>query len=578
MDRTPDVTAVVAGDTSLTYAELDARANRLAHRLTSLGVRPEERVGVLLRRSADVVVAVLAVLKAGGAYLPLDSRAPQERRRLVLEQAGSRVLITDADVPFDGHVVVPDGSTTVDRPVVTAHPDGLAYVEFTSGSTGTPKGVAVRHRDVAALALDSRFDGPAHRSVLLHSPLAFDASTYELWVPLLRGGRVVVAPPEDLDAAALRELVTTHGVTALWLTAGLFRVLAQDSPDCLAGVSEVWTGGDVVPAAAVRRVLAACPGLVVVDGYGPTETTTFATSYRMTGQDDVPDTVPIGSALDGMGTYVLDDRLRPVPIGVPGELYLAGAGLARGYLDRPGLTASRFVACPFGTPGERMYRTGDVVRWLPGGVLEFAGRADDQVKLRGFRIELGEVEAVLARHPGVGGLVVVVREDDLGGKRLVAYLVPADPARAPEPAELAEFAGRSLPDYMVPSVFVVLDALPLSANGKVDRAALPEPSVTAPAARYVAPRTETEEVMAAIWAEVLGVERVGAEDDFIALGGDSMRSLLVTSRCRAAFDVPLTPHDVLTARTVADLAGLVEEKILLELERLALEDGATQEL
>ncbi|MCG8922434.1 non-ribosomal peptide synthetase [Lentzea sp. CC55] len=578
VDRTPDVAAVVAGGTSLTYAELDARANRLAQRLISLGVRPEERVGVLLRRSADVVVAVLAVLKAGGAYLPLDSRAPRERRRLVLEQAGSRVLITDADVPFDGHVLVPDGATSADRPAVTAHPDGLAYVEFTSGSTGTPKGVAVRHRDVAALALDSRFDGPAHRTVLLHSPLAFDASTYELWVPLLRGGRVVVAPPEDLDAAALRELVTAHGVTALWLTAGLFRVLAQDSPDCLAGVSEVWTGGDVVPAAAVRRMLAACPGLVVVDGYGPTETTTFATSYRMTGQDDVPDTVPIGSALDGMGTYVLDDRLRPVPIGVPGELYLAGAGLARGYLDRPGLTASRFVACPFGTPGERMYRTGDVVRWLPGRVLEFAGRADDQVKLRGFRIELGEVEAVLARHPGVGGLVVVVREDDLGGKRLVAYLVPADPARAPEPAELAEFAGRSLPDYMVPSVFVVLDALPLSANGKVDRAALPEPSVTAPAARYVAPRTETEEVMAAIWAEVLGVERVGAEDDFIALGGDSMRSLLVTSRCRAAFDVPLTPHDVLTARTVADLAGLVEEKILLELERLALEDGATQEL
>ncbi|GLY50357.1 non-ribosomal peptide synthetase [Lentzea sp. NBRC 102530] len=574
-DRTPDAVAVVAGGTSLTYAELDARANRLAHRLISLGVRPEERVGVLLRRSADVVVSVLAVLKAGGAYLPLDSRAPEERRRLVLEQAGSRVLITDSDVPFDGHVLVPDGGSA-DRPVVAAHPDGLAYVEFTSGSTGTPKGVAVRHRDVVALALDSRFDGPAHRTVLVHSPLAFDASTYELWVPLLRGGRVVVAPPEDLDAASLRELITTHGVTALWLTAGLFRVLAQDSPDCLAGVREVWTGGDVVPAAAVRQVMAACPGLVVVDGYGPTETTTFATSYRMTGQ--VPDTVPIGSALDGMATYVLDDRLRPVPIGVPGELYLAGAGLARGYLDRPGLTASRFVACPFGTPGERMYRTGDVVRWLPTGELEFAGRADDQVKLRGFRIELGEVEAVLGRHPGVGGLVVVVREDPHGGKRLVAYLVPADPARAPEPAELAAFAGRTLPDYMVPAAFVLLDALPLSANGKVDRAALPEPSATAPATPYVAPTTDTEEVVAGIWAEVLGVDRVGVEDDFLALGGDSMRSLLVTSRCRAAFDVPLTPHDVLTARTVTGLAGLVEEKILLELERLALEDGATQDL
>ncbi|MCR3750886.1 non-ribosomal peptide synthase domain TIGR01720/amino acid adenylation domain-containing protein [Lentzea californiensis] len=577
VDRTPDVTAVVAGDTSLTYAGLDGRANRLAQRLIALGVRPEERVGVLLRRSADVVVAVLAVLKAGGAYLPLDSRAPVERQRLVLEQAGSRVLITDSDVvPFDGHVVVPDGEKSADRPQAVVHPDGLAYVEFTSGSTGTPKGVAVRHRDVVALALDSRFDGPAHRTVLLHSPLAFDASTYELWVPLLRGGRVVVAPPEDLDAAVLRDLVTAHGVTALWLTAGLFRVLAQDSPGCLAGVAEVWTGGDVVPAPAVRQVMAACPGLVMVDGYGPTETTTFATAHRMAGQ--VPDTVPIGTALDGMATYVLDDRLRPVPVGVPGELYLAGAGLARGYLDRPGLTASRFVACPFGAPGERMYRTGDVVRWLPEGVLEFAGRADDQVKLRGFRIELGEVEAVLGRHPGVGGLVVVVREDALGGKQLVAYLVPADSGREPDPGDLAAFAGRTLPDYMVPSVFVVLDALPLSANGKVDRAALPAPSAPVPAARYVAPRTDTEQVMAGIWAEALRVDRVGVEDDFTALGGDSMRSLLVTSRCRAAFDVPLTPHDVLTARTVAELSRLVEEKILLELERLALDDGATPNL
>jgi acyl carrier protein len=294
--------------------------------------------------------------------------------------------------------------------------------------------------------------------------------------------------------------------------------------------------------------------------------------------DHVPATVPIGAPLDGMSAYVLDDRLRPVPVGVPGELYLAGAGLARGYLDRPGLTAARFVACPFGAPGERMYRTGDVVRWLPDGVLEFAGRTDDQVKLRGFRIEPGEVEAVLGRHPDVGGVVVVVRADALGGKRLVAYPVPADPGRGLDPADLAAFAGRHLPDYMVPSVFTVLDALPLSTNGKVDRAALPEPTAPVAATRYVEPRTETEQVLAGIWQEALAVPRVGAEDDFIALGGDSMRSLLVTSRCRAAFGVPLTPHDVLTTRTVADLARLVEEKILLELERVAFDDGATPDL
>ncbi|ONI80244.1 hypothetical protein ALI22I_43490 [Saccharothrix sp. ALI-22-I] len=585
-DLTPHATAVVAGGTTLTYAELDARANRLAHRLIALGVRPEDRVGVLLNRSVELVVAVLAVVKAGGAYLPLDVRAPADRMRLVLDQAGAGVLLTDpawettAREVHAGHVVVLDGDPggRADRPAVIAHPDGLAYVEYTSGSTGTPKGVAVRHRDVVALALDSRFDGPAHRTVLVHSPLAFDASTYELWVPLLRGGTAVVAPPGDLDAALLRELITGHGVTALWLTAGLFRVLAQDSPDCLAGVAEVWTGGDVVPAPAVRRVVQACPGLVVVDGYGPTETTTFATAHRMPDLASVPDTVPIGAALDGMRAYVLDDRLRPVPVGVPGELYLAGDGLARGYLDRPGLTASRFVADPFGVQGERMYRTGDVVRWLPQGVLEFAGRADDQVKLRGFRIEPGEIEAVLGGHPDVAQLVVVAREDTPGVKRLVAYVVPVDPGRAPDPTDLAAFTGRHLPDYMVPAAFVVLGALPLSTNGKVDRAALPAPAETTPAARHVAPRTDTEQVLAGIWEDALGVAGVGVEDDFFALGGDSMRSLLVTSRCRAAFDVPLTPHDVLTARTVENLARLVEEKILLELERVAFADGAIPEL
>ncbi|WP_338090935.1 AMP-binding protein, partial [Planosporangium thailandense] len=240
----------------------------------------------------------------------------------------------------------------------------------------------MRHRDVAALAFDRRFAGGGHERVLLHSSVAFDASTYELWVPLLNGGRVVVAPPVELDVEALRGLVVEFGVTGLWLTSGLFRVVAQEDPGCLAGVREVWTGGDVVPAGAVRAVMAACAGLVVVDGYGPTETTTFATAYRMADVTAVPEVVPIGRPLDNMRVYVLDEALRPVPVGAPGELCIAGAGLARGYLNRPGLTAERFVACPFGVPGERMYRTGDVVRWRADGRLEFVGRADDQVKIR----------------------------------------------------------------------------------------------------------------------------------------------------------------------------------------------------
>ncbi|MFD0201926.1 MULTISPECIES: non-ribosomal peptide synthetase [Saccharothrix] len=557
---TPHAPAVVCGDVTLDYAELDARANRLAHALVRRGVRPDDRVGLLAARSVDLVVAHLAVAKAGGAYVPLDVRAPRERLRLLLTDTSTSVLLADAgwvDVArevHDGPVVLlgesPDEPDT--DPGVAVHPENLAYVMHTSGSTGTPKGVAVRHRDVVALASDRAFDR-GHERVLLHSPTAFDASTYELWVPLLRGGTVVVAPPEDLDAESLRRVVTEGGVTALWLTAGLFRAVAQEAPDCLATVREVWTGGDVVPAAAVRRVLDACPGLVVVDGYGPTETTTFATRRVLTAADPVPDPVPIGTPLDGMRAYVLDDDLRPVPPGVVGELFVSGAGLARGYLARPGLTAQRFLPDPFGVPGERMYRTGDLARWTAHGELEFVGRADDQVKIRGFRVELGEVEAVTAGHPAVAEAVVVPRQDEQGVKRLVAYVVPAG---AVEVAELRETAARELPDYMVPAAFVVLDELPLSRNGKVDRRALPDPEPTR-VRQYVAPRTDAERIVAEVWGDVLGVAEVGAEDDFFALGGDSILSIRVTSRLRAAFGVQLSPRALFEHPTVSGLATAI---------------------
>jgi amino acid adenylation domain-containing protein/non-ribosomal peptide synthase protein (TIGR01720 family) len=563
--RTPEATAVVCDAVELSYAELDARANRLAHRLVRMGVGPEDRVGVLLERSAELVVAVLAILKAGGAYLPLDVRAPAERMRLILAEAGARVLLVDqrweatGRQAHDGRRVVVDADASLaEEPAsqlgVVAHPDGLAYVEYTSGSTGTPKGVAVRHRDVVALAFDRRFAGGAHRRVLVHSPLAFDASTYELWVPLLSGGQAVVAPAGDLDVDALRRMVTEHQVTGLWLTVGLFRIVAQDAPDCLAGVREVWTGGDVVPAAAVRRVLAACPDLVVVDGYGPTETTTFATSYRMAEVESVPEVVPIGRPLDNMRVYVLDADLRPVPPGAPGELYISGAGLARGYLGRPGLTAQRFVADPFGLPGQRMYRTGDVVRWSPEGVVRFVGRADEQVKIRGFRIELGEIETVLASHPGVADVAVLAREDQPGTKRLVAYVVPTA-TEAADSAGLRAHLAAALPDYMVPAAFVVLEELPLSGNGKLDRRALPAPDFgVAVGAGYVPPRSEVERVVAEIWAQVLGVERVGVEDNFFELGGDSILSIQVVSRARQA-GLHLSPRDLFRHQTVAALVA-----------------------
>ncbi|MEV6835685.1 non-ribosomal peptide synthase/polyketide synthase [Streptomyces sp. NPDC051133] len=571
--RTPGAEAVQDGERRLTYRELAEWSGRLAARLLARGLAPEDRVALLMDRSAELVVAQLAVLAAGGAYVPVDTRAPEERRRELIAQAGVTVRLTAADVsaartpapdepvPAAGPRAAASGTGTgtgtgtagVQPP--PADPDRLAYVMFTSGSTGRPKAVAVRHRDVAALATDSRFAGGVCARVLLHSPVAFDAATFEVWAPLLTGGCVVVAPGGGVDAALLRRSAADGGLTALWLTAGLFRLLAQDAPDCFEGLREVWTGGDVVPAAAVRRVLDACPGLTVVDGYGPTETTTFATSYALTDAAAVPGTVPIGHPLDDVRVHVLDARLRPVPPGCAGELYIAGEGVARGYLGRPGDTAARFLADPCGPPGTRMYRTGDLAGRRPDGTVEFLGRADDQVKIRGFRVEPGEAEAVLAAHPEVRDVAVLAREDRPGAKRLVAYVV--GPA-GQDPEELRAFAARVLPDYLVPSAFVPLDALPLSGNGKVDRAALPAPESLAGRER-VEPRTGAERHVAEIFAEVLGTEPPGVEDDFFQLGGDSILSIRLASRLAEAFGTDLTPREVFTLPTPAALAELLTE-------------------
>ncbi|HEX3788439.1 MAG TPA: non-ribosomal peptide synthase/polyketide synthase [Pseudonocardiaceae bacterium] len=565
--RTPDTAALVTDGLSVSYGELNAFANQLAHRLIGLGLRPEEPVGLLVGRCIDLVIAELAIVKAGGVYLPLDARSPVGRLRRTLADTGTRIVLTDqvshdlAARAHDGLLLTVSDPGLDDEPetdpAVRCRPDNLAYLMYTSGSTGTAKGVAVRHRDVVALAFDRRFAEPAHRRVLLHSPQAFDASTYELWTPLLHGGQLVIAPPSELDGPTLRRLVAEHGLTAIWLTAGLFRLLAQDSPDCLAGLHEVWTGGDVVPADSVRRVLRACPGLTVVDGYGPTETTTFATRYVLGSADTVPDPVPIGRPMDNTRVYVLDGALAPCPVGAPGELYLAGAGLARGYLDQPGLTADRFVADPYGPAGERMYRTGDVARWNAAGQVEFVGRTDQQVKIRGFRVEPGEIEAALTSHPAIAEAVVTVHTH-AGRKQLVGYLVTAHPAVIPEPADLAGFLGNLLPDYLVPSVFLELAALPLTRNGKLDRTALPAVREHDPAEQR-APRTGTEQTIAAVWAEALELPSVGVTDNFFELGGDSILSIRLAGRLRAALGVPVSPRALFSHPTVAALAGALGE-------------------
>ncbi|WP_424186402.1 amino acid adenylation domain-containing protein [Actinokineospora sp. G85] len=569
-ERAPDAVAVASGGVSLTYRELDAQANRLAHRLLAEGVRREDRVGILLGRSPAVVAAVLGVLKAGAAYVPLDPRAPVERLRELLAGVDVRVLVTDQDwaptasaAHVGNHVLVDggqDGQWPQTPPEVTPHPDDIAYVMHTSGSTGKPKGVAVSHRGIVGFAADDCFSPEGARRVLMHATLAFDASTYELWVPLLRGGSVVVAPRGELDVDTLRAVIAEQRVTGLLLTSGLFRVVATEAPEILAGVSEVLAGGDVVPGGAVRRVLAACPGLTVVNAYGPTEVTVMASAHPMRPADPVADVAPIGRPMDAARVFVLDARLRPAPVGVAGELYVVGTGLARGYVGQPGVTAQRFVACPF-VPGSRMYRTGDLVRWRADGLLEFVGRSDDQVKVRGFRVELGEIETALLTHPDIAEAVVVARRRD-GRVRLAAHLL-AVPGREVQVDTLPGFLRGVLPDYMVPSAFAVLDRLPLSANGKVDRRKLPDLEAAEQAApEHVPPRTPVEAALAEVWATVLDTDRVGVTDNFFELGGDSILSIQVAARARAA-GLAVTSKDIFLNPTVAALAevtGALEQQ------------------
>ncbi|MBN6039802.1 non-ribosomal peptide synthase/polyketide synthase [Amycolatopsis sp. 195334CR] len=551
----PDAVAVASDDGELSYRELDARSDDVAGYLAARGVGVGDRVLVALERSADVVVWLLALAKAGAVSVPVHESAPPERLKWLLDTSGAVLVVADqtfaSRLPADERVIRPEDVTAVEFTGARIHPDHALYVMWTSGSTGLPKGVVTTHRDVVNLVSDPAWRSGAHERVLVHSPFAFDASTYELWAPLLTGRAVVVAPPGDVDAAAVRRMVADHGITALWLTAGLFRLVAEDDPAALAGVREVWTGGDVVPVAAVSRVVGACPGLTVVNGYGPTETTTFVTTSRLTADKLASGSAPIGRPMRDTRAYVLDRRLRPVPVGVPGELYVAGEGLARGYFGQPGLTAERFVADPLGTGG-RAYRTGDLVRWLPDGELAYLGRSDDQVKIRGFRIELGELESALAAHPAVAQAVAAVHEPQPGVKRLVAYAVPESEVDA---VELRAFLATGLPEYLVPSAVVLLDEVPLTANGKVDRRALPAPEQSAEVS--AAPATELESVIAGVWAEVLGVEAVGVHDNFFDVGGDSILSLRVVSRLRA-LGITVSSRDVFVRQTVAGLAMVAE--------------------
>jgi amino acid adenylation domain-containing protein len=571
--RTPDAIAVMDGGRRLTYAALDAEANRLAHRLRGLGCGPDVLVALAVGRSIDMVVGALGILRAGAAYVPVDPADPTDRLAFTLHDAGPAVVVTRGDLvarlPATGQPLVVldregervDAGPPVAPPDVALDPEHLAYVIYTSGSTGRPKGVEVPHAGLRNLAQWHRraFDVAAgDRATLISSP-AFDAAVWETWATLAAGAGLVVVPDHvRLEPDRLRDWLVSEGITIAFVPTPLAeRLIALPWP-ASAPLRRLLTGADTL-----HRYPPAGLPFALVNNYGPTETSVVATS-GVVEPVEWPDRRPsIGRPIANVQAWILDEQRQPVGVGVAGELYIGGAGVSRGYRHRPELTAQRFIADPFsGRAGARLYRTGDRARWLPDGRIEFLGRLDDQLKIRGFRIEPDEIVAALTAHPGVAASAVAVRSHG-GDPRLVAYVVPgAGVDGSLTAAGLQATVRAALPDYMIPSVFVRLPALPVTANGKVDRAALPEPDEDTMLrdADLVAPRTPVEERVAAILASLLGVERVGVEDNFFLLGGHSLLGTQLIARLRETFAVDLPLRTIFDRPTVAALAAEIERQ------------------
>jgi len=569
--RTPEAIAVACDGERLTYAELNAKANGLAGHLRTVGLRPDDCAAIALERSIELVVAQLAILKCAAAYVPLDRSAPVRRQAFMIADCDARVILTapGATVPVVAGVRRIDvdyrtlsGSNKRDWGASPGG-DAIAYVMYTSGSTGQPKGVMAPHRAVARLAFNNSYAEfrPTDRVAFASNP-AFDASTMEVWGPLLNGGCVVVVDQATLlDPQRFKRWLEDHAISILWLTAGLFHQYADALAAPFARLRILITGGDVVDPRMAARVVERGPPQRLLNGYGPTETTTFAATHEIREVAASATNIPIGRPISNARIYILDRHLEPVPIGATGEILIGGAGVARGYLNRPEVTAQRFIASPF-VEGDRLYRTGDLARYRPDGTIEFLGRDDFQVKIRGFRIELGEIEARLAEHAGVLAAVVLAREEAPGEKRLVAYYTARRDVAAPEAKALRAHLAANLPEYMVPAAFVRLEAMPLTANGKLDRRALPAPEMDAFSARgYEPPSGQTEERLAKIWVNLLRVERVGRHDNFFELGGHSLMGVRLMSEIRKVFGKPLALGVLFSQPTVAGLAGNLERGV-----------------
>ena len=571
--RRPDATAIRHDGRTVTYAQLDAASDRVARRLRALGVAAEARVGVAMDRSPQMVASILGVLKSGGAYVPLDPAYPADRLSFMVADSGASVLIVDRDLPpslaahagpvLPVHGILDESSEDdSDRPLsTTGWGESIAYVVYTSGSTGWPKGSGITHRGIIRVCRDTDFISlSSDERVAQCSTASFDVAAWEIWAPLLNGATMVIIDRDDVVShSALASRIREEGVTTLFLTTALFHQVAADAPETFAGLRDLLIGGEAADPTAARRAISAMGRGRLLNLYGPSESATYASWHHVDRIEEGAKTIPIGLPVAHTTLYVLDAAMRPVPDGVPGELYVGGDGLSRGYLGRPGLTASRFVPHPFSAePGERLYRTGDRVRRLPSGALEFLGRLDDQVKVRGFRVEPGEVEAALHAHPAVAEAAVVVRRDSAGVASLVAYVVGPH-GTDPGPAEVRDFLAARLPAYMLPAAIVPLPAIPLTPGGKVDRRALPEPAPSAESASSALPETPTERALADIWREVLEVEHVGADDDFFALGGHSLRAARVASRIEARLGAHVPLGALFDHPTVRSLARVVDD-------------------
>lgn len=567
----PDAIALEMDDARLTYGQLRERVHTLSAHLVELGVQPGEPVGLCMDRGFGMITAMLATLRAGGCFVPLDPAYPAERLRFMFADTGVRVLLTQRHLtqalpPHEARLVLVDEvpQRANRAPMPTLSGESPAYIMYTSGSTGTPKGVVVPHRAIVRLVREQNFLPFGPDLVFLQlANVSFDASTLEIWGALLNGAKLVLQPQQKPTLVEITQTIRRHGVTTVWFTAGLFNLMVDEHLERLRGLKHILAGGDVLSVPHVKKALQMLGPGVLINGYGPTENTTFTTCHRI---DTIPAKggIPIGRPLHNTTVHVLDEQMRPVPTGRKGELYTGGAGVALGYWKRDDLTAERFVPDPFShEPGARLYRTGDIVRWLPDGTLEFIGRGDGQVKVRGFRVELGEIESMIAGFPGVRDNVVVARRDGPGEQQLAAYVVPdgfdpeADIAQRDAFVErLRAHLSDRLPGYMVPTFFTAMKALPLNPNGKVDKHALPAPQMRTNKLQteHVAPRNETERTVAAIWSKALGVDHLGVHDNFFDLGGHSLIGIQVLAQVEQHMGRKLPLNALFQAPTVAQFA------------------------